>query len=119
MQERRQHIRVDQSLEITYRLLKRTPLFSSRSKELSEGGISLPTNQRLEPGIIIELELRLPDSKKPIKVTGEVVWRDKIQDRRFSFVIGVKFIKIDSGDRKKVCNYIRGRGDKGHVDWIE
>lgn len=121
MTEQRKHIRINESLMISHRLLKEAYRTGSRSKDISEGGICFPAHRSFEPGTNLELEIHILEFKKPIVATGEVVWLRKRNDIKYPFLVGVKFIKIDLLDRRKLHNYICGISKDGisrDVKWI-
>lgn len=121
MTEQRRYTRLSESLMISHRLLKGAYRTGSRSNDISEGGMSFPAYRSIEPGTNLELEIHIPESKKPIVAVGEVVWLRKREDVRYPFLVGVKFIKIDILDRRSLHNYIRNisRNDTStDVQWL-
>ena len=118
MEERRQHIRISDSLKVVYQVLKSFRSVTSNTRDISEGGIRLPILQRLQPGMVIELELHLPDLRKPIRAIGEIVWLKEIEDLKFPFVVGVKFINIDTVSLGKIRDYIKEKSHEGYIGWI-
>ena len=100
MQERRQYIRLSKSLEVSYRISNQLMRFSSRSVDISMGGICLSVPQRLDPGTVFELEIRPTGVKKPIVATAKVMWLKERNDAQLPFEIGIKFIRITPSDSK-------------------
>lgn len=45
------------------------------TENLSEGGVFIATEKQFEPGSEIAFELSFPGLVKPIRLTGEVIWR--------------------------------------------
>ncbi|MDD3296457.1 MAG: PilZ domain-containing protein [Candidatus Omnitrophica bacterium] len=120
MKERRQHIRINDSLKVSYQVIKSFRLVVTQSKDVSEGGISLPILQRLSPGMVIDLEIYLSDSQKPIKATGEIMWLKEIKDLKFPYMVGIKFLKIDSASLNRIRTYVLKKLNKEkEVGWIE
>jgi c-di-GMP-binding flagellar brake protein YcgR len=119
MQERRKFIRINESLKVRYQVLRSFRLVTSHSKDFSEGGIRLPVIQRLQPGMVLEIEIYFPQYQKPAVATGEVVWIREIEDLKFPFVVGIKFINIDAASLNKIRNYIRSKDSDKYIGWIE
>jgi c-di-GMP-binding flagellar brake protein YcgR len=107
MEERRKIIRISASMTISYRVMRGFILSSSRSKDISAGGICLPTWHRFEPGVALELKIYLTEFSKPIEAIGEVVWLNEKNDIRFPYLLGIKFVKIDEADRDKIKDHIK------------
>lgn len=125
MEDRRECIRVDESLRINYKLLESFLSTSSKSKNISLGGICLPVFQRLDPGIVLALEIHLRNFSKPIVAVGEVVWRSEKEGLKptleFPFEIGIRFIKIKLADRNRLIKHIEDKTRKGEptgIDWF-
>ena len=107
MKNCRQYIRISKFLEVTYRVRSAFLRSGSRSTDVSKGGIRLPTLQRLAPGTILELEVRLSESGSSIVATGEVVWLREKRSGKFVYEIGIKFIKIAPIDCEILNNFCR------------
>jgi len=120
MEDHRKYIRITDFLEVNYQIIQPPDgTFSTSSENISEGGICLPTDQSLQPGMILKLEIYLPQSPRPIIANAEVVWlkdseqMELRQGARYRFVMGLKFIKIDKGDYNKVMSHIRQKTGGG------
>lgn len=119
-QEHRQHIRINESMTITYKILKGLASFSSKSQNLSEGGICLPAYQRLDEGLVLELAIYFPENEHPLTVRGQVIWRKDNPDKRFPFLVGIKIMSIDPAAKERLTNYVkRQSGDNKTIGWIE
>ena len=123
MSEQRKNIRIDEQLRVTYQVIYPPDGHGgSSSKNISEGGICLPTQQRLQAGMILELSIHITEDANPIVATGEVIWlRDK-EESRFPYSMGLKFVKIDPADRDKVFEYIRKKtksNKNANIGWID
>jgi len=123
MDERRRYIRIDESLKISYRVVSPPDGWgNSTSMNISEGGISFPIDQRLLPGLILDLRVNLSGSMEPIEATGEVIWINNRTTAQFPYVVGVKFVKIDLRGRDRIYYHIHRRIDEGKpsdIGWIE
>lgn len=105
--ERRQHTRIKESLTVILcsgeYLLENNLL----SMDISEGGMCVLSPYKIEIGEIIELGIYLPKNKRPVIAVGEVVRRNETKDKKFPFLMGVKFIEISSRDYQQIRNHLR------------
>jgi len=106
MDERRKYIRIDNSLSVSYRVLKGYLTSSSRSRNISEGGICLPINHKFDPGVVLALKIQILEWDISIRAVGELVWVKKLKDETFTFLTGIKFIQIDPEEYAKLRKYI-------------
>jgi len=109
MENRRQQIRISKSLEVKYKIADGFLKSGARSFDISKGGIRLPTIQRLRPGTILELEIKLSEVADPIIAIGEVMWLSPRKQGEYPFEVGVKFIDIapiDSEALRNLCKDI-------------
>lgn len=106
MEERRKYVRIDNSLSVSYRVLKSYLTSSSHSRNISEGGISLPINHKFDPGVVLALKIQIIEWDISIKAVGEVVWIKELKDAAFTFLTGIKFIEIDPEGYAKLRKYI-------------
>ena len=72
----------------------------SLTKDLSGVGLRLVTEQLLNPGTSLEVEIKLPDRGAPLTFTAEVVWSKLISEQRKSYdattaETGIKFVNVD------------------------
>jgi c-di-GMP-binding flagellar brake protein YcgR len=97
MDERRKEVRIDKLLSISYRISKGLLKSTSSTRNVSQVGLCLPVFQRLDPGIVLEMEMKLLEYRRPITASGEVVWiRENPDNKQYSFEAGIGFIKIES-----------------------
>ena len=121
--EKRKDLRVETAEPITlkFRVKTQKGIFrfcrkkTARSRNLSVGGmrIELPLIEREEIENIIEgkkkliLELDIPHLKKPLKITGKLVWLEKRDMRgKNAYVTGVSFEGLSEKDREKILNQL-------------
>lgn len=108
--ERRLFTRIPLWLIVKYRLYPRNIEPSEEFREgicknISAGGICLATEERLEKGFILDLEIRIPALAQDIHVMGRVVWSCP-QKSTGGFICGLKFIKINPKDFKDIKEII-------------
>jgi uncharacterized protein (TIGR02266 family) len=88
-------------------------LFLAYANDISEGGLSLTTENRLKVGDQIPIEMMLPDNKTKVSCTGEVVWKREImKDGIISQGVGVRFIDLEEG-KKRVIGKLSAPEEKG------
>jgi c-di-GMP-binding flagellar brake protein YcgR len=93
--ERRQYLRLDAKLPITYREVPTDTLTPSVSRNISGGGICIRVSQPLENGTHLSVEVRLPDGTDA-QFEADVVWCRSHQDPRGRVTeVGLSFTKID------------------------
>lgn len=119
-EERRQFKRINEAITVSYRRLTDCYISSSSTNDISAGGISLPTLQRFKTGIILDLKIRLTEASEPIEAIGEVMWVKEIENSKYPFVIGVRFIKMEAPGRFKIINYVKTYKPNAseNIDWI-
>jgi c-di-GMP-binding flagellar brake protein YcgR len=119
MKERRQFVRLDARLPITYRLLPSSDLQASSTKDIGGGGIRLSVSEPLTPGTPLEVTIKLPNREESITVTGVVVWCeqsdvvDKTQQAR-SVEAGVKFVYMNPEDQQAIMQHVSAHLQSRH-----
>lgn len=121
MKERRRYVRQSRSLEISYQILKKILRDSSRSINISETGICFPIVQRLQPGVVLDLEIRSVELERPIVAIGEVIWVNEKKGEKFPFEIGVRFIEIKTTDMELLSYLLKRLREKDleFIRWIK
>ena len=112
MPESRKSVRINESFRVAYQVVKSFRMVSSQSRDISVDGICFPVLQHLEPKMILDLEIYLEGSSKPIKAVGEVVWIKEIKDLKFLYLCGIKFIKINPEGANQLKTYINVRASE-------
>jgi len=107
MQELRQHVRLKERLSVKFRLRNSILGASSFSEDISEGGMRLSVFQNFEPGILLDLSFAVPEKAGSIATTGKIIWHKQIENCRYPFAVGLKFVDIDSDDRCIISQYVR------------
>ncbi len=81
------------------------------TKDVSGHGACLVTDDRLEAGTSLEVEIKLPDHPVPVTCLAEVIWsafRLDAQGRNTSKAeTGIKFVSIDPKDHTRIMQYAR------------
>lgn len=113
--ERRKHVRFQKSFEVVYALKKRPHLKNNcRTMDISESGMKILIDQKLEKGAVMALTINLGDgASHPTEVEGEIMWSEESKDPDPSgkrmFYSGVKFLAIKEGYGKRLSDYLGER----------
>ena len=110
--ERRAHARFKKALGVVYVLQKKPSLKNNvKTVDISKGGIKLLMDEKLLEGVVLNLKLEIPGTKKVIEIEGEVVWSEEVKckdnpNKRF-FHAGIMFSAIKEPEAKAYINYMR------------
>ena len=75
------------------------------SKDVSRDGVCINSNDQLEKGTVVDLEIDLPDDSRPVRTTGKVMWTKASQNKDDGINYGVQFVSIDPIDKFRVLDY--------------
>jgi hypothetical protein len=111
---RRQYPRFDQSLDVTYGVIKKPSYqnLSGKTVDISESGVKLALDEKLSPGTFISLKIALPGSNKVSELVGNIVWTEDATDiadpsgKRF-FYSGIRFVSPGEPSGMNLINHIR------------
>ena len=112
--ERRKHVRFVKSFEVIYALEKRPHLKNKcRTLDISEGGMKILIDQKLEKGTIMDLMVGLGNgASEPAEVEGEIMWSEESKDPnsfgKRMFYSGIKFLAIKEPHGKRLSDYLHG-----------
>lgn len=76
--ERRRAPRYRVNFEIRYRRLEGEQLVQAKTRDLSQTGVGLILEERLAPGMLVDLEFHLPNRTAPLEVTGKIAWSREV-----------------------------------------
>ena len=83
--------------------------YKTFTSDISGQGICLKVPEIVPQGGVLNLLVSIPD-RKPIKITGEVVWvneiKEKVEGLARAFNAGIKFLKIDKHDQKILDKFL-------------
>lgn len=77
--------------------------------DISEGGLFLATQRLLKTGAYLELKFLLPNSERPIKVWGRVVWLNEEGNKKkpaYPTGMGIEFVSLTKELRKIIKEFI-------------
>jgi diguanylate cyclase (GGDEF)-like protein len=104
--DKRQFVRIDFAGEIKVQPLGKwvgQSQVPARSKDLSLSGILFQTENPMENGTKIQLEVPIPNKDNPIILVGTVV-RVEVLDKYYD--IGVSFVQLQGADRKELSSFL-------------
>ena len=111
MEERRQFVRLDTRLAVTYRVMPASKPRAATTRDISGGGVCVFLDEPLKVGTAVQIEVAVPDRAQPIAFTGEVVWCEqyrvigKSQEYQ-SVMAGVKFMQIAPADQQAIMRHV-------------
>lgn len=115
--ERRRFFRFPKRFKIAYSTPK--AFVENYLSHLSQGGVFIPTDSPLEPGVQFNLKIILPDGKEEMEVFCEVVWSqmEKGENLEKGSVkgMGVKFLNLSPEGKErinKICKEVEKEIEK-------
>ncbi len=111
MEERRQLVRLDTRLEISYAVLSSDTPKKSVTKNVGGGGVCLFTEKELPIGTRLQVAMKLPDREALVHFIAEVVWSEAYEvigktQRQRAVESGVRFIEIAPQDCEAVMRHV-------------
>jgi len=96
--EKRQLPRLPLDVEVNY-----SSRAIARSKDISEGGICLISEEELQTEDYLTLVFHIPPSDEKVEAYGKVMWSKKASEHLFES--GINFWDIDETDLEKIRSY--------------
>lgn len=112
MDERRRFIRLNTRLNTIFTILKSGKVRRALTKDMGGGGLCVITEEMLEPGTKLAVEIKLPDRGDTVTFLAEVVWSRLVCASQKSYEnmtveTGVKFIDPNPKDQMLIIQYAR------------
>ncbi len=108
--ERRQYLRLKATVAINYTVIGKPGTVQVSSKNISARGLCIVTEEQLAAETPLQLEIRLPDAKDPIRALARVVWQKKFEaageSPKVYFDTGMEFTGISDFDRFNLNRYV-------------
>jgi len=109
--ERRRASRVTTRLTAIYKNLNTGKVRRALTKDISSTGLCLITEELLEVGTLLGVEITLPDRHSPITFTAEVMRSQSMLGPRKSYEnptveTGIKFLGINPKDHAALKQYV-------------
>jgi c-di-GMP-binding flagellar brake protein YcgR len=111
MKNNRKFIRIPESAEISYRLIKNIKTTGALSKDISKGGLRFFVNEFIPKESILKIKMALKKIPYSFEVMAKIKWIKK----RFaneSFEIGVEFMEVPRKDLQHLEQYIEDINSK-------
>lgn len=86
--EKRKFMRVKADMVMSFRIFCTLKIDNPEVLNISEEGLMFTSNQSLALGQSIDVMLTIPNSPKPIRLEGKVVWNERTKNKK-SFNTGV------------------------------
>lgn len=108
--EKRKFMRVDASVKIGYRNLGSESIGErSATRNLSASGVEILMEEKFPLGVLIELEIKLPEQEEALFVIGRVVRQDLISNTANGtdvYNTGIEFVRINVANRRRLIRYV-------------
>ena len=100
IKERRKYIRLSTDIKFSYKLKDSKGIVKkSLTKNISPSGISGLVDKVIKKSDLLELNIEVPNFKKPISAIGKVIWT--ADEKADKIDVGIKFEEIDMGMKNK------------------
>ncbi len=112
-EERRKYVRLKASVEVKYTVIGKPRTIEAFSKNVSADGLCLTIEEQLSAETTLQLEIKIPNSKDPIRALGRVVWQKRFESAGdqpgLYFDTGIEFTGISDFDRFNINRYVTER----------
>lgn len=115
--DKRKYPRVKIEIPVKYKVINQTAealavmeqkktSLTAKSRDLSEKGLYLVSDSRLDKGDILKLEVFLPEEKHPVRAFSEVVWtaNSALQGNRHG--AGIYFMALRDEDAERMKKFV-------------
>ncbi len=113
--ERRRYQRIACQIPVRYRLKAQGVLTSWKESEagnISAGGLFVTFGEKMEKGMLLDLEIPVPGLVGPLKTLGKVVWVEAVASDKI-VKCGLEFAQIRAEDRAFLSKYIERQSPSG------
>jgi len=109
--ERRKFPRIDRPCKIHLRKKEAAEVFSTRTENISCGGVCVVLPKDLGIYTPVEVELDLEDKNNPIKCLATIVWslqrRNPKEEKQGFFDTGLEFSNLTEDDRIRIDKIVQ------------
>ena len=110
-EERRRSVRLRTRLTTVYKNLTTGRVQRALTKDVGGHGACLVTDDLIEAGTPLEIEIKLPDHPQPVTFLAEVVWSafklEAGSSGQPKAETGIKFVSVDPKDHARIMQYAR------------
>ncbi len=108
--ERRKYVRLEASVEVQYTVIGKPGTIEVFSKNISAGGLCITTKEEIISDTPLQIQIKIPDLKDPIRALARVVWQKKregtAEGPKAYYDTGIEFTGISDFDRFNINRYI-------------
>lgn len=107
--DRRKAHRAPLLLEVRYSATNPTPAGGGKAaaRDISRTGMALVFERPLAPRTVVEVELKIPGWKQPLKAKGQVVWQRNIPGSLApAFMTGLSFVHVDPVAQEQIDRFV-------------
>jgi len=108
--ERRRWLRFETALNALCEMVTEKHRAHSKVKNISKEGALVVLDKPLKEGSQVNLSMDIPGDNIPVFATGQVAWqkppRRAESDEMDSYETGVRFTRIEGGDKGRLLEYI-------------
>jgi len=105
-EERRKFFRGKTYIPVNYQLKSRVTSGATLSRDISEDGIQLLSEEFFPQNTEFVLKINLPNITKMVSAVGRVVWALRLPHSE-RYQLGLKFIEMNDMHRKDVSDYLK------------
>jgi len=108
MQERRRYVRLNIPLEVSYSIPGREAVRrKSITKDVSPNGARFAVEEELPKGTVLDINIKIPTSLKPIPIKARIVWSKKESGQgKNTYDAGFEFVQIPEESKQKLFQYL-------------
>ena len=104
-EERRKNKRINLVIDVKYHMSTYQNWLTVKTRNLSAGGICLLTKYFIPVGSVLDFIFVLPETSKPIKVSGKIIWNEIYIDENY-YINGVKFLSLKKSDKESIGKFV-------------
>lgn len=97
--------RVPVASEVKVRLTREDASAEGVARDLSRGGIFVESHGKLPPATEVELDFRLPDGRRPLRPSAEVIWTGRYHSTGEQGM-GLRFLALDRASTDQIDAYV-------------
>ncbi len=114
-QERRRYMRLKASVGVNYNIIGKPGAVTAFSKDISAGGICVISKDQMLVDTPLQLEIKIPDLKDPIRALARIVWQRRFEEinkeAKVCYDTGIEFTGISDFDRFNINRYVTEQVD--------
>ncbi|MBD3264413.1 MAG: hypothetical protein GF375_04845 [Candidatus Omnitrophica bacterium] len=107
VKERRKHPRLENSFKVELCSVRYLLASNSLSSDISQDGVCLFSPFKMQIGELVRLNIHLPEFNEAVSILGEVVRRNRTNDTKYPYMLGIKFTVVPPDALEKLKEHIR------------